>query len=189
MSNAEKTRLLKEIDALRQEKSRLERAVAQKDAAMSALSRQIEELKAFDPDWRPDAFAPVRLEIVSRSRGTDFDGLPGDDGVIVYLRPLDADGDAVKVPGRVKIQVLDNSILNAPRLLGVYEFKDAQELREAWHGRFATQHYTFKCPLPPGTALPPNRYVTVTAEFVDFLTGTVLTAVKEIPVSFTEADQ
>ena len=120
------------------------------------------------------------------TNGADYDGKPGDDGVTVYLRPRDADGHVVKVPGRITVQLLDNTDLGSPRPLGLYVFADPSELRKLWHGRFATQHYTLKCPFPPGTKLPDARRVTVSAEFVDYLTGATLTAVEEVPVSLTD---
>ena len=84
-----------------------------------------------------DLFAPVRAEIVSRSGGGNYDGLPGDDGVTVYLRLLDAEGDAVKVPGRITVQLLDNERLGAPRLLGLYRFDDVDRSHDH-NGRCST---------------------------------------------------
>ena len=97
------------------------------------------------------------------------------------MRPRDADGDVVKVPGRISVQLLDNTELDSPKVIAVCQLDDADGLREAWYGQFGTQHYTLKCPFPPG--LKPPRRVDVKAEFVDYLTGATLTAVKEVTVS------
>ena len=183
MSPGARAKLIQESAALRREKERLERTVEQREGTIARLHRQIETLEGFGPDRPADLFAPVKLEIASLSGGADYDARPGDDGVTVYLRPKDADGDVVKAPGRITIQLLDNTNLGSPRLLGVYKFNDPQTLRRSWHGRFATQHYTLKCPFSPGTNPPKTGRVTVSAEFVDFLTGATLTAVKEVPVS------
>ena len=112
--------------------------------------------------------------------------MPGDDGVTVYLRPRDADGDVVKAPGRISIQLLDNTNLRTPRVLALKVFDDPEELRKLWHGRFATNHYTLKCPFPPEVELPTSRRVTVSAEFTDYLTGATLTAVKEVSIAFPD---
>ena len=125
-------------------------------------------------------FAPVKLEIASLSGGADYDGKPGDDGVNVYLRLHDADGDAVKVPGRIKVQVVDNSNLHSPRVIGLYPFDDPGEVRKTWHGKFGTQHFSLKCPFPTGMLLPASRTLLVSAEFVDLLSGTTLTASQEV---------
>ena len=162
----------------------MNRTLARRDETIAALHRQIDTLKGFPPDRPADLFAPVAVEIASLSRGVDFDGKPGDDGITVHLRLTDADGDPVKAPGRIRIQLVDNSELGAPKVIRVYEFNDPQELRKMWHSRFGTQHYTLRCPFPPDVKLPKNRRVGVHAEFVDFLTGATLTAGKEVPISF-----
>lgn len=178
--------LTRDNETLRRDKTRLERVVQQRDGSLARLHRQVENLKGLAPDRPADLFAPVRLEIASLTGGRDYDGMPGDDGVTVYLRPRDADGDIVKAPGRISIQLLDNSAVDSPRVVGVYVFDDPQTVRRMWHGRFATHHYSLKCPFPPGVALPQHRRLTVSAEFIDYLTGAVLTAVKEVSISFPD---
>lgn len=185
-SGGERTRLIKENDVLRRDTERLQRTIVQRDGTIVQLHRQIENLEGFRPDRPADLFAPVKLEIASLTGGADYDGKPGDDGVTVYLRPRDADGHVVKVPGRITIQLLDNANLGSPRILGLYVFDDPAKLRKLWHGRFATQHYTLRCPFPPGATPPDTRRVTVSAEFADYLTGAALTAVKEVPISLIE---
>lgn len=186
MSGAERGRILKDNDALRKDKGRLERTVAQRDATVASLQKQIDNLKGFAPDRPVDIFAPVKLEIASLSGGADYDGKPGDDGITVYLRPRDADGDAVKVAGRMKVQLVDNTVLGSPRVLGVYVFDDLNETRKAWHAKFGTQHFTLKCPFLPGVELPKSRRVLVSAEFIDLLTGATLTASKEVGFSMPD---
>lgn len=181
MSPGERARLTQENASVRQQKERLERTVGQRDGTIAALHQQIRRLEGFGPERPADLFAPVRLEIAKLSGGHDYDGRRGDDGVTVYLRPRDADGDVVKVPGRISVQLLDNTELDSPKVIAVCQLDDADGLREAWYGQFGTQHYTLKCPFPPG--LKPPRRVDVKAEFVDYLTGATLTAVKEVTVS------
>ncbi len=179
-------RLIKDNDALRRDNQRMQRIVAQRDGTIAQLHRQVEHLESFGPDQPADLFAPVKIEIASLSGGAEYDDKPGDDGVTVYLRPRDAGGDVVKVPGRITIQLVDNADLASPRRLGLYVFNDPGEMGKLWHGKFATNHYTLKCPFPPGTRLPSTRLVTVNAEFVDYLTGATLSAVKEVRLSFPE---
>ena len=169
-----------ENEALRQQNAGLQRSVLERDASVAQLRKQVTDLQALGPDRPVAMFAPVKLEIASLSGGADDDGKPGDDGINVYLRPKDADGDVVKVPGRMKVQLIDNSNLAAPRLIGVYAFDNLDEVRRTWHGKFGTQHFTLKCPFPGGVALPASRTLVVSAEFVDFLSGATLTASQEV---------
>lgn len=166
---------------LREDKARLERVAGQLGGEITGLRRQVENLKGFHTDRPADLFAPVSIEIASFSGGADFDDQPGHDGVTVYLRPRDRDGDAIKVPGRIRIQLTDNSAIGSPRVLGVYVFDAPDELRAAWHSRFGTMHFALKCPFMPD-ARPRGRRVTINAEFTDYLTGRTLTAVKEVAV-------
>lgn len=175
--------LVLDNETLRRKVAVIERRLAQRDATIAKNQRRIDDLMTFGPDRPADLFAPVRVEIASRSGGTNFDGKPGDDGVTVYLRPIDADGDVVKVPGRITVLLTDTTNLGAPRTLGTYVFSDTQQIRRMWHSRFGTQHYTLRCPFAEGIVPYKGRRVTVTAEFVDFLTGKTLRATKEVRIS------
>lgn len=178
-SPADWAELSRENDDLRRGTRRLEHTIAECDATVAALRGQIDNLRTWSSDRPADLFAPTRIEIASLSGGADYDDKPGDDGITVYIRPRDADNDVVKVPGRLEIQLLDNANLQSPRVLGVYVF-EADKLRNLWHGRFMTNHYTLKCPFSPGGELPKTRKLLISAKFSDFLTGAVLTATKEV---------
>ncbi len=182
ISPGERARLIQQNEAFRRENERLQRVLAQRDGTVAALHGQIGNLQGFGPDRPADLFAPVKLELVRLTGGADYDGKPGDDGVTVYLRLRDADGDVVKAPGRIAVQLLDNTDLAKPRVLGLYRIDDPERVRKAWYGRFGTQHYTLKCPFPPGTEIPKAGKVDVHVEFVDYLTGATLTAAEKVTV-------
>ncbi len=187
MQPGERARLVKDNDALRRRASTLSRELEQRDGTIAELHRRIRSLQAFGPESPADLFAPIRIEIVSRSGGANYDNQPGDDGVTVYLRPLDAFGDVVKAPGKITIQLLDNTDLAAPHLLGLYVFDDVERVARSWYGKVGTNHYTLKCPFSVGVR--PPRSVSVNAEFVDYLTGATLTATKSVAVSYRSASQ
>ncbi len=186
VSPGERARCVKDLEAARRSNVELQRVVAEREATVAALHRRIQYLQGFGPDRPADLFSPHKIEIVSRSGGSDFDGVPGDDGVTVYVRLRDADGDIVKAPGRITVQLLDNTELDAPKVLGIYRFDDVDRLRQAWYGRFGTQHYTLPCPFPAGSK-PPER-VDAKVEFVDYLTGRTLTAGEELAIALSGRD-
>lgn len=181
--NEERTRLLQEVEYLRDRNREQSRLVVQREADVAERDRRIATLAGFGPDRPVDAFAPVSLELAALTRGRDYDGAPGDDGITVHLRPLDADGDVVKAPGTIRIQLLDNSDLGEPRVIRIYSFDELDALRKVWHSRFGTQHYTLRCPFPPNVMLPQSGRLTVTAEFVDYLSGATLRVTKDVPFS------
>ncbi len=178
-------RLSKENQDLRAENERLARDLAQREEAIAVFEKQVEELAGFTPDRPLHKFAPVSLEIASLSGGADYDGKPGDDGVTLYLRPKDADGDVVKVPGRIKVQLVDNTNIGSPRVVGVCVYDDIEKVRAQWQGKFLTQHFSVKCPFPPGARLPESRKLLASAEFVDLTTGATLTASQEVTFEMT----
>jgi hypothetical protein len=176
-------RTSQERDRLAAELEKSQRDIADRDARIRRLDDQITALTRMGPNRPADLFAPVKIEILSRSGGRDYDGLPGDDGVRVYLRPLDAAGHTVKVPGEITIRLQDNGDLAAARDLGVSVFNAPDALRGMWYGRFGTNHYTADCHFRPGARPGPSGRVLVIAEFRDFLTGRALSATKEVEVA------
>jgi hypothetical protein len=177
------SRLIRGNEELERQKQRLERELAEKEKTLTELSTQVETLKGFSGAQPADMFAPAKIELVKLTGGRDWDGQPGDDGVTVYLRPLDQEGDVVKVPGRITVQLLDNTNLSNPRVVALCRFEDPEEIRKTWHGRFLTNHFTLDCPFPPDALLPESGKLMVTATFTDFLTGKELTASKEVTFS------
>lgn len=169
-------------DKLRRENHRLVQVVAERDAVIAGLQDQHKNLGGMTDEHSANFFRPVAIEIASLSGGANFDDRPGDDGVKVHLRLRDADGDLVKVPGRISIQLLDISVPGSPVAVGLCVFDDASELGGMWHGRFGSGHFTVRCPFSAEKS-PKGRKLTVNVEFLDYLTGIALTTVKEVAVS------
>jgi len=180
-SNDMLNRLIRENETLKREKLQTEREAGRCQAANLALVQQIQNLKSFS-DRPAELFAPASLRILDLTGGRNLDPKPGDDVVMVYVQPRDAEGDAVKAPGRITVQLLDNADLASPRLIGVTTFEDPEQLRRFWHGRFLTYHYSLTCPIPESAKVSSTGRVTVSVCFDDFLTGRSLTAVKEIDI-------
>ena len=65
---------MKDNEALRLRVERLELTVAQRNSTIAMMQQQIVELKGYGANRPADLFAPVRIEIVSRSGGQDYDG-------------------------------------------------------------------------------------------------------------------
>jgi len=182
-SPGDRAKLSQEITDLRRAKESLERSLADRDATITTLGAQVNTLRGFDPNRPTDLFAPVKIEVAKLSGGGNYDDRPGDDGITVYLKPVDRFGDVVKVPGRITVQLLDNAVLATPRLIGVYIFDEPDKLAKAWYGMFGTSHYSLKCPFLPNTQLPLSGTLNVSVEFLDFITGITLTTTAEVRYS------
>ncbi len=158
----------------------LERTVAQKDHTLAAQNatiqkqqRLIDDMVGLPPDWQQHVFYPDRLVIDKLSGGQDYDGKAGDDGVTVYLKPLDKVGDVIKAAGDIAIQLYDLANPPGRNFLGEYRFP-AEGIGRYWHGKLMTHHYTLKCPWQQGP--PVHSEITIRATFVDYLTKRVMSA-------------
>ena len=152
---------------------RQDQQLAAYDSTIKELRQRLLRAQGLDPDRWERAFRPVDLTIASLSGGADYDGKPGDDGVNVYLRPIDRDGDVVKVAGEIRVRLYDLANPQGRELIGEYGFP-ADESGDYWYGKLMTQHFTVKCPWP--SAPPKHEEITIRATFVDGLTGNVMTA-------------
>jgi hypothetical protein len=179
--------LAQKVDALTDENAKLSRELAERDGAIASLQVQVDNLLELGPGRLDHLFAVERIELVRLTGGADYDGKPGDDGITVYLRPVDAQGDALKAAGEIRIQLLDLTDLGRPRELGLYVINDPGQLRTIWHSGLLTDHYTIQCPWRPGGGPPANREVTIRATFLDWLSGREFTAQKVVRVSVVDS--
>jgi hypothetical protein len=173
-------------DSLELDLKRCTEALGDRDAQIAALSRRIENQKHLEGVEISDLFVVDRIEIVSRTGGRDFDGQPGDDGVTVYVRPLDAAGDVLKAAGQFTIQLADMTTPGQPRELGVYIFDKLPVLEQAWYGGFLTDHFTFECRFPPAAARLPSREVFIRVTFLDWLTGREFTESTTVKINVVD---
>ena len=158
-----------------------ERVLAERDATIGALREQIKKDRPFQGVGVDRLFTVDRIEIVSRSGGADFDGVRGDDGVVLYVRPVDRDGDVIKAAGAFEIQLVDLDAAGGPKQIGLCRVEEPEELARAWYGGMLTNHYTLRCPFADGS-VPSGRAVLAQVTFVDFLTGRVHTATGSLQI-------
>jgi len=160
----QRARLQQEVDTLRR------RVVSLQDH-IESQARTIQKLQGLDGDRAVDKLVHVAsIEIERLSGGYDADRDGRDDGVVVYLRLFDRDGDTIKAAGSAGVELFDLSRPDGERLIGVASW-DAAALRETWHGRFMTSHYTMRTPWRDPAIRPTDQSVTVVARFNDLLTG------------------
>ncbi len=166
--------------SLRREVGDLRATIKQKDNQLVAQKATIDELngqlrvaRSISEEDLKRVFYPEQLVIDKLSGGADYDGQPGDDGVTVYLKPVDKDGDVIKVAGDIRIQLYDLAAAPAQNLVGEY-FVPVDQVGKLWHGKLLTDHYTIKCPWPKGP--PEHTEITIRAMFVDYLTKRVVSA-------------
>ncbi len=163
--------LQQRVQSLETDRQRCTQALADRDAIIADLHRRVDAGPLFEGIDLDDLFTVDRIEIVSQTGGANFDSQPGDDGVVVYVRPLDAHGDFLKAAGQFTIQLLDLTVAGSPRSLATYVYSKREELAAAWYGGMLTNHYTFRCAFPPRLNPRAPREVHVRVVMLDWLTG------------------
>lgn len=172
----------RELLKLRESVAQQERELEARGATIAELNRKLAVATGVDEKQLAYFYYPEKLQIDSLSGGFNDDKQGGDDGVAVYLRPIDRDGDVVKVAGTIRVQLFD--LANPPdrNFLGEVTVP-VEKSREFWYGKLMTQHYTVKVPFayPPG-----HEEVTVRATFVNLFPQRVVTAQQVVKVKLPQ---
>jgi hypothetical protein len=142
--------------------------LASKNALITAQQQQIATLQRLGAERLEKLYYVTAIKLERLTGGADYDGKPGDDGITVYLQPVDQNGHVIKAAGDIRIELFDLSNPDGRRLIGEYVW-DVDHTRELWHGRLMTHHYTAKCPWRTGP--PAHDEVTIRVAFTDYLTG------------------
>lgn len=165
---------------LRQEITRLNALISDKERELEARHATIVELQTrvaaavgLDEKRLSYLFVPERLVLDTLTGGLDEDGMPGDEAVVVYVKPVDRYGDTVKAAGELRVQLFDLAAPPDQSLVGEMRVP-VEKAAEYWYGRFLTSHYTLKCPWRSG--FPQHSEITVRVTFVNLFPPRVLTA-------------
>lgn len=170
----------RELQTQREVIIRQNEQLARQKAEIDELTKQLAAARGFTNDDLQNVFYPTKLVIAPLSGGYDIDGRPGDEGVVLYLQPVDAAGDVLKVAGEIRIQLYDLANPPAENLIGQYVIP-VEQARDLWYGKLMTNHYTIKCPWPSGPPAHPD--ITVHATFIEYLTKRVVSTQGVVKVS------
>lgn len=146
---------------------------------LAARETRIRTLLALGDRRLQQLFTVAGIRLGRYTGGLDIDGEPGDEGVRVILRPVDATGSALKAAGDVTIELFDLAA-EADRRIGRYRF-GVETIGEHWSEALGSYHYSFDCLWqgPP----PAHESLTIRVEFVDYLTGETFTTQRAVEVS------
>lgn len=169
-SNESKPLLLK-IEQLTQEKTQLQEELTQSDKEKDQLKKQVQVLSGLPKDVRLDNL--YRLQRVKIHRYTDLldedkDGKK--EKLVVYLQPIDDQGDIIKAVGAVNVQLWNLNQTNGEALLGQWSVK-VEELKTRWI-TFLVTNYRLTFDLDERIERL-DRPLTVKVTFTDYLSGKV----------------
>jgi len=172
----------RELQLTQEKNKQLENQLAEEQQAVRTLQAQVAQLRGLgDKEAIEQLVTPVRLEFARLSGGYDTDGKAGDDGIVLFVQPIDRDGHVIKAAGSLTVTILDPLEPPNRNVVARYNFTP-KAARKLWYGRLMTNHFSIRCPWPTGQ-LPIHNELTAYVVFVDLLTGRQITAQKAFKVS------
>ncbi|MFQ5425024.1 MAG: hypothetical protein ACE5F9_13740 [Phycisphaerae bacterium] len=157
------------------------RSLEEKDEQIRLQTKRIRDLIALPEGRRLESLPQVdRIELATLSGGADEDRDGIDEKLILYLRPIDRDGDTIKAAGTVSVRLLDLHAAPDAQKVGAVEL-GLDELRAVWYGRLSS-HYTIKVPWAGGVKRAPHKTITALVTFMDYVTGRTFTVQKAFQV-------
>ena len=166
-----------EIEKLSREKAELNSQIEQLKSESGQLRKQIKVLSGLSKDELEDLYKLQRIKIGGYTNFYDKDKDGKKEKLIVYIQPIDQDGDVIKVAGAVEVQLWDLDREVGEALIAEWDVPPNQ-LRKLWYAALKTNYRlsfdiadkirSFEEPL------------TVKVSFTDYLTGKVFTEQKVI---------
>ena len=174
-----KSPLAEQIQQLKQEKTELTRQIERSENENEQLQKQILVLSGLPEEAKAENL--YRLQRIKVTRYTNFYDKDKDgekEKLIVYIQPLDEEGDIVKATGDVDVQLWDLNKEANQALLGQWHVTPDQ-LKKLWFATLITINYrlTFDVADKIENIQEP---LTVKVTFTDYLTGKVFKEQKVI---------
>ena len=179
-ANSIRTPLVEQIGNLTEQNKQLENQLEQTRAENKQLTKQMHVLSGLPEEVKGENV--YRLEQIEIGKYTGFFD-KDDDGtkekLIVYIQPIDEEGDIIKATGAVDVQLwdLDSSETNQA-LLGEWDVEPG-ELKKLWFSSLVTINYRLTFDIADKVKSF-DEPLTVKVTFTDYLSGKVFKEQKVI---------
>ena len=176
---SKKSLLADQIVKLTQEKRELIRQVEQAELENQELKNRIKGFQSFGDDVKLGDIYELQSVNIGRYTGfydKDKDGKK--ETLIVYIQPIDKDGDVVKAAGMVDVQLLDLNIKDGPTEIGRWQVKPT-ELGKSWYASLLIINYKLTFDVSDRINKL-NEPLTINVAFTDYLSGKVFKEQKVI---------
>lgn len=167
--------LQRQVQDQREQIRGLEKNIADQRETIKVLRLQLADRTGISQEEMEQLFGLRELIIEGMSGGYDTDRKVGAEGIVLYVQPVDLQGDVVKAPGRIEVSLYDLDNPSDALVFQSYVFETPHLMDELWYGRMWTYHYTLKCPWPP-SGPPAHGKLTAKVVFTHHLTGQRLEA-------------
>ncbi len=175
----DKEALATKIGQLTQENTQLQEQIEQSNAENKELKGQIQVLSGLPENVRLENLN--RIEKIKIGRYTGFFDKDKDDKkekLIVYIQPIDEQGDTIKVTGAVDVQLWDLDKAGSEALLDEWRV-ESNELKEFWFATLITINYRLTFDVTD-IVESLEEQLTVKVTFTDYMTGKVFKEQKVI---------
>lgn len=178
--NGNSREFLKEkIKTLRQEKAELKSQVEQSESEIEQLKGQVQVLSDLPAEVRlEDLYDLQKVKITRYTNLYDKDKDGKKEKLIVYIQPIDEEGDIVKATGAVDVQLWDLNKEDGQALLGQWQVTPS-ELKKVWFATLITINYRLIFDVADKITGDEEALV-VKVTFTDYITGKVFKEQKVI---------
>jgi len=162
-----------EVESLRIQKAQLLKQLKQAEDKNTRLEDQFGVLSGLKSRERLECLQSIeRVRIGRRTNLYDKDKDGRDEKLIVYIQPVDKQGDIIKAPGSADVQLWDLNKQPNEALIGQWHI-EASQLKKLWFATVITSNYRLLFDISD-TIGKINRPLTVKVTFTDYLSGRVL---------------
>ncbi|MCE5340079.1 MAG: hypothetical protein LLF92_02995 [Planctomycetaceae bacterium] len=139
---------------------------------VAQLTKQVEGLMGINKEARTSALSTLNaVELLSKSGLYTNDTTKKKDRLVVYLKPIDDMGDAVKAAGEVNVELWNLNAKPENAMLAQWKVTP-EELKKKWTSSLMSTHY--KLDFDAGDKLAgKEKELTLKTQFTDYLTGKV----------------
>nr|MBC8373138.1 hypothetical protein [Planctomycetota bacterium] len=125
--------LTADLESARAETKVAQQAVSDARSELARKQKRIDTLVGLGPDRLKKLYYAKAIKLGQYTGGADLDAQGGDDGIKVFLRPIDANGDTIKAAGSVTVQLYDLGEPADKTLIGQYKWS-VDEVAKAFSG-------------------------------------------------------
>ncbi|MHC4559518.1 MAG: hypothetical protein ACYTFW_13665 [Planctomycetota bacterium] len=171
--------MAEQVRQLTEQKTQLQEQVEQRKTENEQLEKRVQLLSRLPEEVRTENL--YRLEKIKIGRYTGFFDKDKDgkkEKLIVYIQPIDEEGDKVKATGAVDVQLWDLNKTDGQALLGEWHV-EPNELKKLWFATLVTINYRLTFDVA-GKIENLEEPLTVKVNFTDYLTGKVFKEQKAI---------